>query len=634
MTVSKRHEFKLKDIVAGAIVAALLSACQFPQAVTPAAPTPTPTSEPPPFITIVPERTTPGGPLAVIGSDWLPGEEVTIGLLSTIPTASGSIVLAILNADQQGRFQLNTSVPMRVIPGVWQVYAQTRTAGRFAAATLTVLDANATATAVPTATSATQPTRQPPQPTPTATRFIPPTFPPPQPTLRPPPTPLPPFTDWRGDYFNNPNLFGAPVLVRNDPTINFNWGSGSPDPRIPPDNFSVLWTRTLSFDFATYRFQFRVDDGVRMYVDNVLVLDDWRDGPARDVFTDLTLSGTRFFRVEYYERTGNALISLGIFRVQPVPPTAPPPNTPTSTPVPTAPPPPTVPPPPTFTPIPLPTQAPPPPLPTPTPIPPRTPTPTPIPLSTATVAPLPTATATATKTQTPMPSNTPTVTSVPLPTSTAATIPVPATSTATATTMPATSTATATATTAPTNIPLPTATNTDLPPTATATATQAPTDVPTATPTLEPTATATEAPPTETPTEPPPTETPTETPTEAPPTETPTLTPTTEATESPTVTPTSTPTTTVTNAVTATLNTRNLRLRVTGANWPRGEALTISLSDNAEGDNAVEIETVTVNRQGRFNVTATLPQAPPGPVWAVVTDEAGERVIVPVAQTR
>ena len=36
------------------------------------------------------------------------------------------------------------------------------------------------------------------------------------------------YPDWRGAYFDNPNLAGAPVLVRNDASINFDWGLGSP----------------------------------------------------------------------------------------------------------------------------------------------------------------------------------------------------------------------------------------------------------------------------------------------------------------------------------------------------------------------------------------------------------------------
>jgi len=49
---------------------------------------------------------------------------------------------------------------------------------------------------------------------------------------------------WTGLYFNNPNLSGSPALVRQDSEINFDWGTGSPDPSIPTDNFSVRWSRS------------------------------------------------------------------------------------------------------------------------------------------------------------------------------------------------------------------------------------------------------------------------------------------------------------------------------------------------------------------------------------------------------
>ena len=72
----------------------------------------------------------------------------------------------------------------------------------------------------------------------------------PLPTNAPPPTapPTPVITDWLGEYFSNIDFQGTPVLVRNDPAINFNWGSGSPDPLVPADNFSARWTRTLNFE--------------------------------------------------------------------------------------------------------------------------------------------------------------------------------------------------------------------------------------------------------------------------------------------------------------------------------------------------------------------------------------------------
>ena len=125
-------------------------------------------------------------------------------------------------------------------------------------------------------------------------------------------TPAPVIADWRGEYFTNIHLAGSPALVRNDVTIDFNWGAGSPAPGLPVDNFSARWSRSLWFEEGQYRFYATMDDGLRFYIDNVLVIDEWRDGSRRQVSGELWLSrGQHQLRLEYYERTGEALIQVG-----------------------------------------------------------------------------------------------------------------------------------------------------------------------------------------------------------------------------------------------------------------------------------------------------------------------------------
>jgi uncharacterized protein YraI len=117
---------------------------------------------------------------------------------------------------------------------------------------------------------------------------------------------------WVGEYFNNPGLSGSPALVRADTAINFTWGQGSPDAVLASDRFSVRWTRGLYFPGGTYRFTVRSDDGVRIYVDNQIILDAWYDhapDPALSVDVLLT-AGQHALRVEYYENSGEALISV------------------------------------------------------------------------------------------------------------------------------------------------------------------------------------------------------------------------------------------------------------------------------------------------------------------------------------
>ncbi len=114
---------------------------------------------------------------------------------------------------------------------------------------------------------------------------------------------------WYGEYFGNAMLAGAPLLARTDPEINFVWGTGAPSLTLPADSFSVRWTRSVVFNAGTYRFTARTDDGVRIYVDDVLVLDAWVDrAPDPAATADVTITGgLHVVRVEYYEHGGTAV---------------------------------------------------------------------------------------------------------------------------------------------------------------------------------------------------------------------------------------------------------------------------------------------------------------------------------------
>ena len=174
-------------------------------------------------------------------------------------------------------------------PGEEVEVTGTATAATSAEETTTAQEA-ATATPAPTVT---------PTPTPSAT-----------PTITPPPTPTPLIiTDWRGDYWNNPTQSGPPQLTRNDLVIFFNWGEGTADTSLGVDHFSARWHRTLNFDAGIYRFNIEVDDGFRLYIDNILVLDEWEEGATRTYTVDVPLStGLHTIQVDYFERTGVALM--------------------------------------------------------------------------------------------------------------------------------------------------------------------------------------------------------------------------------------------------------------------------------------------------------------------------------------
>ncbi len=124
------------------------------------------------------------------------------------------------------------------------------------------------------------------------------------------PTPAP-SGRWWGEYFANRWLGGAPALVREDDHVSFDWGSGSPDGSLPTNDFSVRWTRTVQLQPGDYRFTVTSDDGVRVYVDGRLLIDQWTDHPAQTFTAYLRLlAGEHLLVVEYYEHTGRAMIQV------------------------------------------------------------------------------------------------------------------------------------------------------------------------------------------------------------------------------------------------------------------------------------------------------------------------------------
>jgi hypothetical protein len=56
-----------------------------------------------------------------------------------------------------------------------------------------------------------------------------------------------------------------------------------------------------------YRFYALADDGIRVRLDDWVIIDEWHDSSGDEVYkADLTIDGTRDVVVEYYERGGDA----------------------------------------------------------------------------------------------------------------------------------------------------------------------------------------------------------------------------------------------------------------------------------------------------------------------------------------
>ncbi|MDF1512379.1 MAG: PA14 domain-containing protein [Anaerolineae bacterium] len=123
--------------------------------------------------------------------------------------------------------------------------------------------------------------------------------------------------EWYAEYYNNAQLAGNPQLTRYESALTLNWGRESPGAGIPYDNFSARLTRDVWFAGGTYRFSYRSDDGLRLWVDDTLVIDSWHEQAAPWLEVDhYVAAGTHQVRVEYYEVAGFALLQIGWEKVQ------------------------------------------------------------------------------------------------------------------------------------------------------------------------------------------------------------------------------------------------------------------------------------------------------------------------------
>lgn len=96
-----------------------------------------------------------------------------------------------------------------------------------------------------------------------------------------------------------------------EPTINFDWKTGAP-PNISTNNFKARFTGYVqTLEAGLYTFYIKADDGVRMWVNDSLVVDRWTDGSLESKAI-VALKGCRKYaiRIEYYERAVNASCQL------------------------------------------------------------------------------------------------------------------------------------------------------------------------------------------------------------------------------------------------------------------------------------------------------------------------------------
>ncbi|MCP4612885.1 MAG: hypothetical protein GY845_29685 [Planctomycetes bacterium] len=118
----------------------------------------------------------------------------------------------------------------------------------------------------------------------------------------------------RAQYYRGSGLGGSPVINTKDAGINFNWAGDSPDTLLDVESFSVRWTGELEVEFSeAYTFYANTDDGVRLWVNDQLIIDRWVDrrAPTEAKGTVELTGGQRVpFVMEYYESGGDAVAEL------------------------------------------------------------------------------------------------------------------------------------------------------------------------------------------------------------------------------------------------------------------------------------------------------------------------------------
>src|SRR5262245_3121502 len=142
-------------------------------------------------------------------------------------------------------------------------------------------------------------------------------------------TGTPASRSWRAEYFANRSLHGTPARIQSVPDVNFNWGSGGPFditipfpfnitiPVPPFDEFSARFTQVRRLRPGWYRFTLRGDDGIRLWIDDRLVINGWKE-QANTTYTaeHYLTGGDHVLRVEYFEAHGLANIQLQVQAIE------------------------------------------------------------------------------------------------------------------------------------------------------------------------------------------------------------------------------------------------------------------------------------------------------------------------------
>lgn len=115
-----------------------------------------------------------------------------------------------------------------------------------------------------------------------------------------------------GQYYRGKG-FRELILSRTDATVDSStWSGGTPDPSVPADHFSARWSGWIEAPSSgSFTFYATIDDGVRLWIDGTLLIDDWADTPGVHTCTATLVANKKYdIRLEFYENAGGATCQL------------------------------------------------------------------------------------------------------------------------------------------------------------------------------------------------------------------------------------------------------------------------------------------------------------------------------------
>jgi outer membrane protein OmpA-like peptidoglycan-associated protein len=115
-----------------------------------------------------------------------------------------------------------------------------------------------------------------------------------------------------GEYYSGTN-FEQKVMTRIDPKIDFHWRYEAPSKDMPLSYYSIRWTgKILAPETGKYLFSAKMDDGIRLWVNDVPMINAWDLHDMGDFSNSIILEKGKTYtiKVEYFNAMREGEIRL------------------------------------------------------------------------------------------------------------------------------------------------------------------------------------------------------------------------------------------------------------------------------------------------------------------------------------